>query len=33
MPIGFLLMAFLIAVRLLVRGVPGGDTLAGRSEH
>jgi TRAP-type C4-dicarboxylate transport system permease small subunit len=33
MPIGFLLMAFLIAVRLLARGVPGGDTLPGRSEH
>ena len=33
MPIGFLLMAFLIAVRLLVRGVPGGDALPGRSEH
>jgi TRAP-type C4-dicarboxylate transport system permease small subunit len=33
MPIGFLLMAFLIAVRLIARGVPGGDTLPGRSEH
>jgi TRAP-type C4-dicarboxylate transport system permease small subunit len=33
MPIGFLLMAFLIAVRLLARGVPGGDTVSGRSEH
>jgi TRAP-type C4-dicarboxylate transport system permease small subunit len=33
MPIGFLLMAFLIAVRLLVRGLPQSDTLAGRSDH
>ena len=33
MPIGFLLMAFLIAVRLVVRGLPAGDTLAGRSDH
>jgi TRAP-type C4-dicarboxylate transport system permease small subunit len=33
MPIGFLLMAFLIAVRLLARGVPGADTRPGRSEH
>ena len=37
MPIGFLLMAFLIAVRLVARGLPKteplGDTLAGRSDH
>jgi TRAP-type C4-dicarboxylate transport system permease small subunit len=37
MPVGFLLMAFLIAVRLLVRGLPKrdtlGDTLAARSDH
>ena len=37
MPLGFLLMAFLIAVRLLTRGLPRtgalDDTLASRSEH
>jgi hypothetical protein len=33
MPVGFLLMAFLIAVRLMVRGLPESDTLAGRSDH
>jgi TRAP-type C4-dicarboxylate transport system permease small subunit len=33
MPIGFLLMAFLIAARLLVRGLPKSDVLAGPSEH
>jgi TRAP-type C4-dicarboxylate transport system permease small subunit len=33
MPIGFLLMAFLIAVRLIARGAPGTDPLAGRPEH
>jgi C4-dicarboxylate transporter, DctQ subunit len=37
MPLGFLLMAFLIAVRLTVRGLPKSatlsDTLAGRSDH
>ncbi|HEY2137646.1 MAG TPA: TRAP transporter small permease [Xanthobacteraceae bacterium] len=32
MPIGFLIMAFLIAVRLVATGAPGG-TLPGRSEH
>jgi TRAP-type C4-dicarboxylate transport system permease small subunit len=37
MPVGFLLMAFLIAVRLMVRGLPKSatlsDTLASRSDH
>jgi TRAP-type C4-dicarboxylate transport system permease small subunit len=33
MPIGFLLMAFLIAVRLIARRLPEADTLAGRSDH
>jgi len=37
MPLGFLLMAFLIAARLVVRGLPKSvalsDTLAGRSDH
>ena len=37
MPVGFLLMAFLIAARLMVRGLPKsdtlGDTLASRSDH
>jgi TRAP-type C4-dicarboxylate transport system permease small subunit len=41
MPVGFLLMAFLIAARLMVRGLPKSttvsatlsDTLASRSDH
>ncbi len=37
MPLGFLLMAFLIAARLMVRGLPESvtlsDTFAGRSDH
>ena len=33
MPIGFLLMAFLIAVRLMVRGLPKSDVLADPAEH
>jgi TRAP-type C4-dicarboxylate transport system permease small subunit len=33
MPIGFLLMAALIAIRLMVRGTPPGDALAGRPDH
>ena len=33
MPVGFLLMAFLIAARLLVRGLPESGPLAGPSEH
>jgi TRAP-type C4-dicarboxylate transport system permease small subunit len=33
MPIGFLLMAFLIAIRLLVRGAPSHDAIARRSDH
>ncbi len=33
MPIGFLIMAFLIAIRLLVRGVAPADPIASRSEH
>jgi TRAP-type C4-dicarboxylate transport system permease small subunit len=33
MPIGFLLMAFLIAIRLLVRGAPSHDAIASRSDH
>ena len=33
MPIGFLIMGFLIAVRLIARGAGSGDPLAGRSEH
>ncbi|HEY1544788.1 MAG TPA: TRAP transporter small permease, partial [Xanthobacteraceae bacterium] len=33
MPVGFLIMAFLIAIRLLVRGVAPPDPIASRSEH
>jgi TRAP-type C4-dicarboxylate transport system permease small subunit len=33
MPIGFLLMGFLIAIRLLVRGAPRHDPIASRSDH
>ena len=33
MPIGFLLMAILIAIRLMVRGTPQGDALADRPDH
>ncbi len=33
MPIGFLIMGFLIAVRLIARGAPGHDPLIGPSEH
>jgi TRAP-type C4-dicarboxylate transport system permease small subunit len=33
MPIGFLLMGFLIAIRLLVRGAPGNDPISSRSDH
>jgi TRAP-type C4-dicarboxylate transport system permease small subunit len=33
MPIGFLIMAFLIAIRLLVRGVAPPDPVVSRSEH
>jgi hypothetical protein len=33
MPLGFLLMAFLIAARLMVRGLPASNTLAGHSDH
>ena len=33
MPIGFLLMGFLIAIRLLVRGTPKNDPIASRSDH
>src|ERR1022692_1399065 len=33
MPIGFLIMAFLVAVRLITRGRRGAEPLAGRSEH
>jgi TRAP-type C4-dicarboxylate transport system permease small subunit len=37
MPLGFLLMGFLIAVRLVVRGLPRNatlsDTVAARSDH
>jgi TRAP-type C4-dicarboxylate transport system permease small subunit len=33
MPIGFLLMGVLIAIRLLVRGAPRPDPIASRSDH
>jgi TRAP-type C4-dicarboxylate transport system permease small subunit len=33
MPIGFLLMGLLIAIRLLVRGAPRNDPVASRSDH
>ena len=33
MPVGFLIMAFLIAIRLLVRGIAPPDPIASRSEH
>jgi len=33
MPVGFLLMAILIAARLLVRGVAPADPIASRSDH
>jgi len=33
MPLGFLLMALLIAIRLLVRGVAPADPIASRSDH
>jgi TRAP-type C4-dicarboxylate transport system permease small subunit len=33
MPLGFLLMGLLIAIRLLVRGVAPADPIASRSDH
>jgi TRAP-type C4-dicarboxylate transport system permease small subunit len=33
LPIGFLLMGLLIAIRLLVRGAPRPDPIASRSDH
>jgi TRAP-type C4-dicarboxylate transport system permease small subunit len=33
MPIGFLLMGILIAIRLMVRGAPRPDPIASRSDH
>jgi TRAP-type C4-dicarboxylate transport system permease small subunit len=33
MPVGFLLMGLLIAIRLLVRGVAPADPIASRSDH
>ena len=33
MPLGFLLMALLIAIRLLVRGIAPADPIASRSDH
>ena len=33
MPLGFVLMALLIAIRLLVRGVAPADPIASRSDH